>query len=92
MYALHHKQDDTKPSMWEIMEQDRQLTLCTQNQNQSDSNYIKVFKNLVGAINEAGKRAGATPRLFDLVCHKQGLEYTSIPQEIESDGKNHTEP
>ena len=52
MYALHHKQDDTKPSMWEIMEQDRQLALCTQKQNQSDSNYIKAFKkNLVGAIN-----------------------------------------
>ena len=34
MHTLHHKQDDTKPGTWEIMEQDYQLYLCTQKQNQ----------------------------------------------------------
>ena len=30
LYALHHKENDTRPSMLEVIEQDRQLYLCTQ--------------------------------------------------------------
>ena len=54
LHALHHKQDDTQPSMWEIIEQDRQLYLCTQKQKQSDIEYLKAFQNAVDAINKAG--------------------------------------
>ena len=53
LYGLHHKQDDTRPSMMEVVNQDRQLYLCTQRENQSDADFIKAFKNDIDAINDS---------------------------------------
>ena len=44
LYALHHKQDDSRPIMQEVVELDRQLYLCTKRQDQSDVEYIKAFR------------------------------------------------
>ena len=44
LHPLHqHQQDDTKPSMMEVVDQDRHLYLCTQKENQSDVEFIKAF-------------------------------------------------
>ena len=60
LYALHHQQDDTRPSMMEVTNQDQHLYLCTQKEHQSDTEYLKVFQNAVDAINDSGGMAGAT--------------------------------
>ena len=52
LYALHHKQDDSSPSMLEVVDQDRRLYLCTQREHQSDVDFIKTFKNTIDAIEE----------------------------------------
>ena len=85
MYALHHKQDDSRPIMQEVVELDQQLYLCTQRQNQSNVDYMKAFKNAIDAINSAGGLAGVTARAIELVCQEQGLEYTSFPHEVMED-------
>ena len=54
LYALHHKQDDTRPSMLEVVEQDRQPYLCTQREHQSNVDFAKTFKNAIDAINDSG--------------------------------------
>ena len=86
LYALHHKQDDTRPIMLEVVEQDCQLYSCTQRQDQSNVDFIKTCKNVINAINDAGGIAGATVRGLELVCREQGIDYTALPQEIEQDG------
>ena len=68
LYALHHQQDDTRPSMMEVTTADRHLYLCTQKDYQSDTEYLKVFQNAVDAINDSGGMAGATLRALNLVC------------------------
>ena len=86
LYALHHKQDNTRPSILEVVNQDRQLYLCTQRQDQSDADYIKTHKNTMNAINDADGIAGATVRGLELVCQEQGIDYAAFTQEIEQDG------
>ena len=69
--------------MWEIVEQDWQLALCTQKQNPIGVEYINAFKGIVDTINKAGGKAGATPRSLDLACREKGLKsgLHTLPEE-----------
>ena len=87
LHALHHNQDNTIPSMWEITGQDQHLYLCAQNQNQSGVDYLKGFQDAVDAINEAGGRVGTTPCSVELVGQEQDIAYTDLPQKIEPEDR-----
>ena len=87
LYALHHKKDDTRPSMLEVVGQDRQLYLCTQREPQSDVDFTKMFKNAIDTINDSGGMTGATVCGLNLICQEQGINYAALPPEIEQDGE-----
>lgn len=87
IHALHHLQDESKPGMWEIVQQDRALFICTKKQNQTDANFVRAFQSTVDTINEAGGAAGVTPCSLELVCTEQNLVWTSIPDNNEGKEK-----
>ena len=62
---MHYQQHDTRPSMMEVTNQDRQ--------------------NAVDAINDSDGKAGAMIRALNLVCAEQGLNYATLPAEVEVD-------
>ena len=79
LHALHHQQDEPKPEMWEIVQQDQAFLLCTQKQNQSDVEFGRALQGTADAINEAGGNAGLTPRSLKLVCREQQIDWDAIP-------------
>ena len=87
LYALHYQQDDTKPSMIEVADQDRQLYLCTQIENKSNVEFIKAFQNAIDTINDSGGMPGATMRGLNLVFQERGIKYVALPAEIEQNGE-----
>ena len=86
LFALHHQQDDTRPGMMEVTNQDRHLYLCTQKEHQNNTEYIKAFQNAIDAINDSGGMPGATIRGLNLVCQEQSIDYAALPAEIEVNG------
>jgi hypothetical protein len=79
LHALHHQQDESKPEMWELVQQDRAFLLCTQKQNQSNVEFGRALQGTADAIDEAGGSAGLTPRSLNLVCREQKIDYDMIP-------------
>ena len=76
LHALHHQQDDSKPEMWEIVQQDRAMPLCAQKPYQSDAAYARALQSTADAINEAGGMAGLTLHATRLVCIKRQVVWS----------------
>ena len=78
MHALHHLQDGARPGMWEIVLQDRNLMLCTQKQDQSNTEYLWVFQGATDAIDKAGRATWVNSWAIEVVCSERKIRFAGI--------------